>query len=123
MLNSVCVLMSLFLITLSTIAIASCTFVTDDARLAVTMLFSSLYRNSLLFPNGAVHSTSSCCSDNVTPTCFPLVPYSCKRAFTWRTLLKPCFISSALKLFFLPLSITSNAAKKLSNLERAAELR
>lgn len=122
MLNSVCVLMSLFLMTRSTIVMAACTFVTVEARLAATLLFSSAYANSLLLPNGAEQRTFSCCSDIDTPTCSNLAALRELQHAPPRTLLKPCCISAAVKLFFLFASIDSNAAKKLSNLDRAAAL-
>ena len=122
MLNRVCVLMSLFLMTRSTIVMAACTFVTVEARLAATLLFSSAYANSLLLPNVAEQRTFSCCSDIDAPTCRTLAALSELQHAPPRTLLKPCCISAAVKLFFLFASIDSNAAKKLSNFDRAAAL-
>jgi hypothetical protein len=47
---------------------------------------------------------------------------SCLHFLVHRTLLKPCCISDAVRLFLLLTSITSNAEKKLSKFERAAVL-
>jgi hypothetical protein len=122
MLNSVCVLMSLFLMTRSTTVMAACTLVTVVARLAATLLLSSAYANSLFLPNGPEQRTFSCCSDRDTPTCRNSAEHRDLQHAPHRTLLKPCCISAAVRLFFLFTSIDSNALKKLSNFDRAAVL-